>query len=146
MPLRVPVRTQELISLKYPAERLLWPGRASPSAPQLLAFSPGQEQAAGVWETCLATLRWGRAPGKPSLAGACWAQTEDVNLLCANPEMSSKEVNEHLDLRAQNTGWGGSAELLSALPGGSLCPLQPAPQDLLSEGPQLPNNHFPLGV
>ena len=22
------------------------------------------------------TLRWGRAPGKPSLAGACWAQTE----------------------------------------------------------------------
>ena len=23
------------------------------------------------------TLRWGRAPGKPSLAGACWAQTED---------------------------------------------------------------------
>ena len=69
-----------------------------------------------------------------------------VNLLCANPEMSSKELNEHLDLRAQNTGWGGSAELLSALPGGSLCPLQPAPQDLLSEGPQLPNNHFPLGV
>ena len=37
-----------------PAERLLWPGRASPSAPQLLAFSPGKEQAAGVWETCLA--------------------------------------------------------------------------------------------
>ena len=28
-----------------------WPGRASPSASQLLAFSPGQEQAAGVWET-----------------------------------------------------------------------------------------------
>ena len=25
--------------------------RASPSASQLLAFSPGQEQAAGVWET-----------------------------------------------------------------------------------------------
>ena len=23
------------------------------------------------------TLRWGRAPGKPSLAGACWALTED---------------------------------------------------------------------
>ena len=33
------------------AERLLWPGRASPSASQLLAFSPGKEQAAGVWET-----------------------------------------------------------------------------------------------
>ena len=33
------------------AERLLWPGRASPSASQLLAFSPGQEQAAGLWET-----------------------------------------------------------------------------------------------
>ena len=31
-----------------PAERLLWPGRASPSASQLLAFSPGKEQAAGV--------------------------------------------------------------------------------------------------
>ena len=26
--------------------RLSWPGRASPSAPQLLAFSPGKEQAA----------------------------------------------------------------------------------------------------
>ena len=25
-----------------------------PSASQLLAFSPGKEQAAGVWETCLA--------------------------------------------------------------------------------------------
>ena len=43
---------------RAPAERLLWPGRASPSAPQLLAFSPGKEQAAGVWETCL-------APGLP---------------------------------------------------------------------------------
>ena len=36
------------------------PGRASPSASQLLAFSPGKEQAAGVWETCL-------APGWPQL-------------------------------------------------------------------------------
>ena len=35
-------------------------GGASPSAPQLLAFSPGKEQAAGVWETCL-------APGWPQL-------------------------------------------------------------------------------
>ena len=35
------------------------PGFA-PSAPQLLAFSPGMEQAAGVWETCL-------APGWPQL-------------------------------------------------------------------------------
>ena len=35
---------------RAPAERLLWPGRASPSASQLLAFSPGKEQAAGVWE------------------------------------------------------------------------------------------------
>ena len=33
---------------RAPAERLLWPGRASPSAPQLLAFSPGKEQAAGA--------------------------------------------------------------------------------------------------
>ena len=32
---------------RCPAERLLWPGRGSPSAPQLLAFSPGKEQAAG---------------------------------------------------------------------------------------------------
>ena len=39
---------------RAPAERLLWPGRAPPSASQLLAFSPGKEQAAGVWETCLA--------------------------------------------------------------------------------------------
>ena len=30
---------------------VLWPGRASPSAPLLLAFSPGKEQAAGVWDT-----------------------------------------------------------------------------------------------
>ena len=36
---------------RAPAERLLWPWRASPSASQLLAFSPGKEQAAGVWET-----------------------------------------------------------------------------------------------
>ena len=36
---------------RAPAERLLWPGRAPPSASQLLAFSPGQEQAAGVRET-----------------------------------------------------------------------------------------------
>ena len=28
-----------------------------------------------VWKVL--TLRWGRAPGKPSLAGAFWAQTED---------------------------------------------------------------------
>ena len=45
---------------RAPAERLLWPGRASPSASQLLAFSPGKEQAAGEWETCL-------APGWPQL-------------------------------------------------------------------------------
>ena len=32
---------------RAPAERLLCPGRASPSASQLLAFSPGKEQAAG---------------------------------------------------------------------------------------------------
>ena len=31
--------------------KVLWPGRASPSASKLLAFSPGKEQAAGVWET-----------------------------------------------------------------------------------------------
>ena len=31
---------------------MLWPGRASPSAPQLLAFSPGKEQAAGVPLDC----------------------------------------------------------------------------------------------
>ena len=35
-------------------------GDAEPSASQLLAFSPGKEQAAGVWETCL-------APGWPQL-------------------------------------------------------------------------------
>ena len=35
-------------SSSAPAERLLWPGRASPSASQLLAFSPGKEQAAGA--------------------------------------------------------------------------------------------------
>ena len=46
---------------RAPAERLLWPGRASPSASQLLAFSPGKEQAAGVWETCLAP-GWPHAP------------------------------------------------------------------------------------
>ena len=30
--------------------RLLCAGRASPSPAQLLAFAPGKEQAAGVWE------------------------------------------------------------------------------------------------
>ena len=34
--------------------------QGSPSASQLLAFSPGKEKAAGVWETCL-------APGWPQL-------------------------------------------------------------------------------
>ena len=34
----------------------------APSASQLLAFSRGKEQAAGVWETCL-------APGWPQLGG-----------------------------------------------------------------------------
>ena len=29
----------------------LFPLRASPSPAQLLAFAPGKEQAAGVWET-----------------------------------------------------------------------------------------------
>ena len=33
-----------------PTERLLCAGRASPSPAQLLAFAPGKEQAAGVWE------------------------------------------------------------------------------------------------
>ena len=37
-----------------PAERLLWPGRAPPSASQLLAFPPGQEQAS----LSSATLPW----------------------------------------------------------------------------------------
>ena len=35
---------------RAPAERLLCAGRASPSPAQLLAFAPGKEQAAGVWE------------------------------------------------------------------------------------------------
>ena len=38
-----------------------------PSASQLLAFSPGKEQAAGVWETCL-------APGWPHLPGESHGQ------------------------------------------------------------------------
>ena len=33
-----------------PAERLLCAGRASPSPAQLLAFAPGKQQAARVWE------------------------------------------------------------------------------------------------
>ena len=36
--------------IRAPAERLLCAGRASPSPAQLLAFAPGKEQAAGVWE------------------------------------------------------------------------------------------------
>ena len=35
---------------RAPAERLLCAGRASPRPAQLLAFAPGKEQAAGVWE------------------------------------------------------------------------------------------------
>ena len=38
------------------------------SAPQLLAFSPGKEQAAGVWETCLAP-GWSSAAQRTSRDG-----------------------------------------------------------------------------
>ena len=57
-----------------PAERLLWPGRASPSASQLLAFSPGKEQAAGVhalekeMATHSSVLAW-RIPGMAEPGG-----------------------------------------------------------------------------
>src|SRR5574340_973121 len=37
-------------ALPISAERLLCAGRASPSPAQLLAFAPGKDQAAGVWE------------------------------------------------------------------------------------------------
>ena len=40
------VTSEEKSNCPAPAERLLWPWRASPSASQLLAFSPGKEQAA----------------------------------------------------------------------------------------------------
>ena len=74
---------------RAPAERLLWPGRASPSAPQLLAFSPGKEQAAGVlpghrdfWRQWGVTLRrvvdrgWGLKPhtALPRVQGGGGAQ------------------------------------------------------------------------
>ena len=39
------------------------PRACSPSAPQLLAFSPGKEQAAGVWETCLSVTKSSASPG-----------------------------------------------------------------------------------
>ena len=64
--------------LPEPAERLLWPGRASPSASQLLAFSPGKEQAAGVerqeemplWEGGMDKIRSHAGAWK---AGAFWS-------------------------------------------------------------------------
>ena len=43
-----------MLSFRCSSERLLWPGRTLPSPSQLLAFAPGNEQAAGVWETWLA--------------------------------------------------------------------------------------------
>ena len=50
------------------------PGRASPSASQLLAVSPGKEQAAGVWETCL-------VPGWPQLrSGVPFGKDKDEYL------------------------------------------------------------------
>ena len=36
-------RDTRLTDGRAPAERLLWPGRASPSAHQILAFSPGKD-------------------------------------------------------------------------------------------------------
>ena len=45
--MKVKVKSEKVDLKLNPAERLLWPGRASPSASQLLAFSPGKEQAAG---------------------------------------------------------------------------------------------------
>ena len=56
-----------------------------PSASQLLAFSPGKEQAAGVWETCLAP-GWPqlRTPAESfrALQGICkWYWSPDTPLL-----------------------------------------------------------------
>ena len=53
---------------RAPGRGLLWPGRASPSASQLLAFSPGKEQAAGE------RLRPGRC--KQPRAGHRWFLAE----------------------------------------------------------------------
>ena len=51
-------------SCRAPAERLLWPGRASPSAPQLLAFSPGKEQRSHE-EIRDEPRGWGHMPNAP---------------------------------------------------------------------------------
>ena len=73
--------------LTAPAERLLWPGRASPSAPQLLAYSPGKEQAAGVWAT---------TTGGETLHVAPWPrhhqQRVRENLWCARVEPACDSV------------------------------------------------------
>ena len=55
-----------------------------PSASQLLAFSPGKEQAAGVWETCLAP---GRALGgeeAPTGLQKMGTRSPDPAPLCAH--------------------------------------------------------------
>ena len=61
------------LAQRFPASSVL----AREGAPQLLAFSPGKEQAAGVWETCLAPgwpqlrsgLPFGREPSIPPSVG-----------------------------------------------------------------------------
>ena len=64
------------------------------------------------------TLRWGRAPGKPSLAGACWAQTEfPSGCGAASPSQGPWDpdpLRPALSLGGQATAWEGS-------PGRSLC-------------------------
>ena len=70
----------------------------SPGAPQLLAFSPGKEQAAGVWETCL-------APGWPQLrSGLPFGPRSQASLQKAQGPgvcFSNTTVQKHQFLGAQ---------------------------------------------
>ena len=64
------------------------------------------------------TLRWGRAPGKPSRAGAFWAQTEDPSGGgAASPRQGRWDpASLHPALRL-----GGQATAWDCSPGRSLC-------------------------
>ena len=114
---------------RAPAERLLWPGRASPSAPQLLAFSPGKEQAAGVWETCLAPgwpqLRSGLPFGPRSQAslqkaqgpGVCKLPKPPASRALCQAKRAPRAAFPSGCLAAQTKRWAEGSRVPAPLPG-----------------------------
>ena len=83
------------------------------------------------------TLRWGRAPGKTSLAGACWAQTEDPpGCGAASPSQGRWDpdsLRTALRLGGQATAWECSPGRLQGRQGSRGCiPGSPGESGLVS--------------